>query len=399
MNLYKGVVLKKWQLINIDLTLPNPFIPLANSGAPCQNAHVGYMLLYEKLIKCEKHNLIAWHLNAYNNQNIWLVLVALHQVFISIFSNLPEVWISFLQFLTTFQPKNKKALHSAVYGILCNLREVLETDYGKKEYIYYPWVTNDEEIYQQFNDIVNILVLNNTHHCICNSDINYDIDILKLVKKTWPKIPLNLINTRLNNIPINHSLPLQLFKYICTIDNEFTNPIDVIAVDCNCHYINYDVLPQQQRLDYILHMIENKYIQKVFYDLQFNKLDNDAETQYIHITDHVPSIYVVSRSKNTCFVCDAEFIEIYNQVKVKREVIVEYPSNYKPTIIYPITHRCHHCKNGKYGRCFSDNTMLIEARNYKWTTFYTGLSDTQSLLYHVPKEIMWVIIILYTYSR
>jgi hypothetical protein len=151
------------------------------------------------------------------------------------------------------------------------------------------------------------------------------------------------------------------------------------------------MLPEITRIDYLKKLVRNRISGDIYYNSNYEETVN-YDVEIIENTEP-PYIYKIINKLNKCFICDHNLLPNHNCVGIIDNNIIETGRFLDIDVIYPITCRCISCRNGKYGELLVNNSHVIMARNYKWMTFYLGLTDT------IPKEILWIIIILYQNIR
>jgi hypothetical protein len=398
------------KISNHIIDLKNPFSKIANIIDGCyprlhlQNQELFLMILYEKIIQCNKHKYIALSINIDKGKNIWRMLENMHSILFNNFDYIPKKWQSLIILLksTKFNNgiKNREngilQIYSLTYSALNFIEDfVINNIDDDKEFIYDKnFGVNFDILMSKYQTILEKFIINCEIPCTCNNYKIFPDNIKNTINDKYIRVHINIINDMLNDTAIEYNISDYEQNYMKSTYNLLCKPpFKTIRVYHKIINISYDILPEKGRIDYVKNLVRNRTNENIYYDHNYNETRN-FNSDIIENTE-IPFIYKITNKMNKCFVCDHDLLSDYNYVNISNNNIIETDKLNVLTIgiTYPIICRCRNCKNGRYGSLLLNNDHVIMARNYKWMTFYLGLINT------MPKDILWVIIMLYQNFR
>lgn len=323
------------------------------------------------------------------------MLEVIHSIFSNHYKYIPKQWQSLITLLksTKFNNgiKNRTngilQIYSLAYFALNLTYDFIEFNIDDdKEFIYDKNFSVDFNVLLlKYQAVLDNFIMNNSTPCTCNNYIIFSDNIKNIIKEKYIIPNLNIINDILNSTSINYNVLYYQLIYMRSTNDLLCKPIANTPNTSNkIINISYDILPQITRIDYLKKLVRNRTSKNIYYDSNYNETTNHTE---------MVNQYRITNKMNKCFVCDHDLLSDYNYVGVINDNIIESAKLSNLDVIYPIIARCVNCKKGKYGNFLSNNNHVIMARNYKWMTFYLSLINI------IPKDILWIIIILYQIIR
>ncbi len=390
----------------IDINAENPFTNLSES----RSGHIYDMtasLLSMRLENCDKHEvfMLLNHIDVF--QNVWRILEVLHYLIPKKYGKLPLSWYYMIDYLGSKdfhkEIKNIETGQRKIYNFcfiaLENLLDFM-VDAIDGKFKYTDLKATWQDISLKLIRIVNLLTIE--RKCDCHQPIVYNDLILDQVKRNYPYIIRNQINTWINdvfiewdNLAYDYNESTVKTNYLNKLKLLFNNPPEkAFKRQAKLMTLPYDLLKESTRLHYIKGRIGDSRYQSTYND----NGEHTQDRMMLGLNEALPTLFYVNAETNQCFVCDQKIYNNYNSVRIINGVIHE-ALQHGNSFIYPLIHRCESCKLGKYRDLITSNQTCIMARHYKWMTFWTGFFDVKSLLSIIPLDVAKTIVILYEKIR